>query len=87
MTNDIDVGALADAAENPTLLGVVTPPPDRDGRPFEDAHNMAVQALQLTRQRLRDLRERRGEINAEIKQLVTDEELLNRMTRVRKEAT
>jgi hypothetical protein len=70
------------------LTGVVEPvlsyAHDREGRPFEDAHNNVVQALATTQERLRDLRKQRNEINSEIKQLVEDEELLTRMTRVRK---
>lgn len=75
------------------LLGVVRPagyllddeaPEDRPGRPFEDAHNKAVQALVMTQERLTSLRKQRADINAEIKTLVDDEDLLIRMTRVRK---
>jgi cell division protein FtsB len=57
---------------------------DREGRPFEDAHAIAVQALESTRSRLVTLRKQREAINAEIKTLVDDEDLLTRMTRVRK---
>lgn len=57
---------------------------DREGRPFEDAHGNAVQALARTQERLSQLRKQRGEINAEIKTLVDDEVLLNRMVQVRK---
>jgi len=72
-----------------TLTGVVNPlegygDDDREARPFEDAHAKAVQALALTQERLTLLRKQRTEINAEIKELVDDEDLLTRMTRVRK---
>jgi len=72
------------------IVGVVSPQAvsyleqDREGRPFEDAHSNAVQALSRTRDRLTELRKQRGEINAEIKTLVDDEVLLNQMVQVRK---
>ena len=66
------------------LPGMPEPPADRDGTPYEDARNKVVQALGLTQERLRQLRGQRDEINVEIKQLVSDEELLERMTRVRR---
>jgi len=74
------------------LLGVVRPvsyiepegEQDREPRPFETARGNAVQALALTRERLAHLRKQRDEINGEIKTLVEDEDLLDRMTRVRK---
>jgi len=71
------------------LTGVVEPklidiPEDRHGTAFEDAHSRAELALEMTRERLRDLRKHREEINAEIKGLVDDEELLERMTKVRR---
>jgi hypothetical protein len=69
------------------LVGVVSPLANYrqdEARPFEDAHSSAVRALAETQSRLASLREQRAAINAEIKQLVTDEDLLSRMTRVHK---
>ena len=57
---------------------------DREPRAYETARDNAVMALGKTQERLRELRQQREEINAEIKTLVDDEELLTRMTRVKK---
>ena len=57
---------------------------DREERIYERARNATTQALKLTREQLRALRKQREEINAEIRLLVDEEGLLERMVRVRK---
>lgn len=52
--------------------------------PFERAKAEAESALIMTRERLAELRKMREVINAEIKQLVDEEDLLSRMTKVKK---
>ena len=52
--------------------------------PYERAKQEATDALEATRQRLIDLRKAREGINAEIKTLVEEEDLLSRMAKVRK---
>jgi hypothetical protein len=90
---DADIQALADEAESgydvSHLLGVVEPrlpgmPPeqDRETRPYEEARDKLTIAHGMTVERLRELRKRREEINAEIKLLVDEEELLTRMLRI-----
>jgi hypothetical protein len=72
-----------------TLLGVVEPEPPgaqsadpASPSPFEQARSEVVSALILTEQRLVDLRRQREAINAEIKTLVSEHDLLRRMSRV-----
>jgi hypothetical protein len=67
-----------------SLTGVVEPP-DREATPFEDARGRVQIALAMTQERLRELRKNREEINAEIKLLVDEEDLLERMSKVRKQ--
>ena len=92
--SDSDIQALADEAEQgydaSALLGVVKPMElpgmphlqDREARPYEEARDKLALALELTTAGLEDLRGQRAEINAEIKLLVEEEELLTRMLRV-----
>lgn len=87
---DADIQALADEAERgydvSHLLGVVNPPevtpPDRDARPYEEARDQLAMAQEITQANLRQLRQQREDINAEIKLLVEEEELLTRMLRI-----
>lgn len=76
-------------SEPDALLGVVEPqlpdmPLDRDPSAYNDAMSRVQIALAMTQQRLAELRKQREEINAEIKLLVSEEELLERMTRVQR---
>lgn len=76
------------------LLGVVMPPDeaDPDGDVFlavvDPSHiweraAVAVQtALEMTRERLVELRAERERVNAEVRDLVAEEELLARMARI-----
>jgi hypothetical protein len=65
-----------------SLTGVVTPASETTA--YEDAMGRVNIALAMTQERLRDLRRTRDEINVEIKHLVDEEDLLERMSRVRK---
>lgn len=58
--------------------------PDREERIYERARNQTIQALGLVQESLRKLRQQRAEINAEIKLLVQEEDLLERMSKVKK---
>lgn len=74
-----------------SLTGVVAPelpdmPQAASTNAYEDAQKRVGEALTWTQERLRELRKQREQTNAEIKQLVDDEELLIRMSRVRKGA-
>jgi hypothetical protein len=73
-------------SEPDALTGVVMPPDDQDReeRIYERARNATIQALELTREQLRDLRKQREDLNAEIKLLVDEEELLARMARIKR---
>jgi len=86
---DDDIQALvADAEAVPaSLTGVVTPP-EREGTAYEAARHHLDTAAEVTKARLVRLRADRETINAEIKLLVEEEELLSRMLRIaRKGAT
>jgi hypothetical protein len=61
-------------------------PADREARPYEDVRDRIALAREITSQRLRDLRGQREEINAEIKLLVEEDDLLTRMARITKRA-
>jgi len=65
------------------LPGMPAPPVERGGK-YEEVQDTVIKALDATRNRLRDLRQQREEINAEIKLLVDEEELLERMTRIKR---
>jgi len=69
--------------EEVTLPGMPQPPVERGGR-YEEVQETVAKALDATQQRLRDLRAQRDDINAEIKLLVAEEELLERMARIKK---
>lgn len=57
-------------------------PRDRDETAYERARNVVSMSLSLTEERLRELRKKRDEINAEIKVLVNEESLLQRMSKI-----
>ena len=57
-------------------------PPDNEQRPYEEARDKLSMAQGLTRDRLSFLRDQREGINAEIKLLVEEDELLSRMMRI-----
>jgi len=52
---------------------------------YERARESVTASLDEVRTRLKELRAQRDEINAEIKQLVSEEELLERMSRIRRD--
>jgi len=66
----------------PAAVVEVDLPPDRDERPYETARNTLSVALDLTRERLAERRAHRDDVNAEIKLLVEEAELLDRMWRI-----
>lgn len=55
---------------------------DFEVRPYDDARNTALLALERTRELLGALRGERERVNARIRQLVADEQLLASMVRV-----
>ena len=59
-------------------------PPGDPGNPsaYERARSEVLTALSRTEDRLADLRKQRDEINAEIKSLVTEQDLLQRMSKI-----
>jgi len=69
------VEAMGELAELPGM-------PKRPETPYADAHGEVVNALDRTKRRLQALREQRAAINDEIRELVEQEELLNRMSKV-----
>lgn len=56
--------------------------PRKPDTPYADAHAEVTNALDRTKRRLQALRDQRATINAEIRELVEQEELLTRMSRV-----
>jgi hypothetical protein len=92
MTNPMsesDIQALADQAEIDALgvVGVPEPfevPQDREQRPYEWARDTVGVAQDQARARLIALRAQRDEINAEIKLLVDEVDLLDRMYAIAK---
>lgn len=78
-------------AQPAVLQGVVSPPtPGAVQRTepgelsqYGSAVEQAKQSLAAVRERLAYLRLHRGEVNAEIRQLVIEEELLDRMSKIR----
>jgi len=89
---DEDLEALADEAEQgydvTSLQGVVQPLP---GMPtpfmptaYVSAMDRVLVALEETENRLSELRKERDVINAEIKVLVEEQELLERMAKIKK---
>lgn len=56
--------------------------PDREATYYEAAITKVVQALEMTQEQLRSLRDQRAAINAQIRALVADEAMLRRMSRV-----
>jgi len=90
---DKDLEALADEAEKgyevSALLGVVETPLPGMPEPMKvTAYTSAIDqvhmALDQTQERLTELRKQREDINAEIKVLVAEEDLLERMSKIRK---
>ena len=90
---DDNLEDLADEAEQgyevTHLTGVVTPPLPGMPEPmkptaYTTAIGQVLTALDETKVRLSDLRRMRDDINAEIKVLVADEELLERMYKIKK---
>lgn len=74
---------VVEPEEQLAMEGMPTSPPsDRDPRPYEEARDRLAQAQAITQERLRDLRKQREEINAEVKLLVAEDELLARMLRI-----
>jgi hypothetical protein len=73
------------AVENMVLPGM--PAAVEPGGKFHEVQETVTRALAATRDRLRELRKQREEINAEIKHLVDEEELLERMSKVKKKPT
>lgn len=82
---------MADEAEPRSLIGVVEPalpgmPEVEQNRAYELARQAVETSLGTVRTQLKGLRTKRDETNAEIKRLVAEEELLERMSRVRRAA-
>jgi cell division protein FtsB len=96
MTDDIDTDALVDAAEAQVITAEAVHReavsylegqgvPSREGI-FDRTRETVSRAADQARDRLVQLRAQRAEINAEIKLLVDEVELLERMARIRKGA-
>jgi hypothetical protein len=80
--SESDIQALADQAEaDVAALGLVGVP-DPEQRPYEMATETISLALDRTRDRLIELRNQKATLAAEIKLLVEETELLDRMWRV-----
>jgi hypothetical protein len=75
-----DEGDDVKGADDVPLPGME--PPQEVLTPYDGARKAVAFALTLTRDRLRELRANRDEINAEIKMLVAEEQLLTRMAKV-----
>jgi hypothetical protein len=71
-----------EGVEEMALPGMPEPPVERGGK-YEEVQETVSKALHATKQRLHDLRRQREDINAEIKLLVAEEELLERMTKIK----
>jgi cell division protein FtsB len=72
-----------EGVEEMALPGMPEPPIERGGK-YEEVQETVAKALHATKQRLHDLRKQREDINAEIKLLVDEHELLERMTKIKK---
>jgi hypothetical protein len=72
-----------EGVEEVALPGMPQPPIERGGK-YEEVQETVAKALDATKNRLRDLRQQREDINAEIKLLVAEEELLERMTKIKR---
>lgn len=59
-------------------------PPDSEARPYQDVRDRIALALAVTEERLGGLRKQRDDINAEIKLLVDERDLLRRMDKIAK---
>ena len=80
---------MADEAETRSLIGVVEPalpgmPEEAKDRAFDLARQAVETSLGTVRTQLKALRTTRDETNAEIKRLVAEEDLLERMAKVRR---
>jgi uncharacterized coiled-coil DUF342 family protein len=71
-------------ARDEPLPGMPELPEDQEARVYERTRDAVIQARDVTMDRLRALRKQREELNAEIKLLVDEADLLDRMSRVKK---
>jgi hypothetical protein len=87
--SESDIRALADQAEATVVtdgpqLDYDLTPQDRQQRPYEWARDVVGVAQDQARAKLIELRAKRDDINAEIKLLVDEVELLDRMWAIAK---
>lgn len=78
-----DEGGDVVGGEEVPLPGMPEVPAETSGT-FDEVKETVGRALTATKDRLRELRKQREDINAEIKLLVDEEDLLMRMAKVKK---